>query len=142
MQNHYNLIYREEEREMMRLCADQKIGVIPWSPPAGRTRGWNEQKTTERSGSDEFGKILYAKTEENDRIIIDRVGTLAGDRGVSRAQIALAWVLSKPYVDSPIIGATKTQHLHDAVAAVELKLSSEEIARLEEPYAPHPQSGF
>lgn len=144
MQNHYNLIYREEEREMMKLCADQKVAVIPWSPLArGRlTRAWDQQKTTERSGSDEFGKTLYAKTEENDRQIIDRVGEIAAVHNVTRAQVALAWMLSKPYVTSPIIGATKPQHLTDAVSAVELKLSVEEITRLEEAYQPHPISGF
>jgi aryl-alcohol dehydrogenase (NADP+) len=144
MQNHYNLIYREEEREMMKLCADQKVAVIPWSPLArGRlTRAWDQLKATERSGTDEFGKTLYAKTEENDRQISDRVGEIAAARGVTRAQVALAWMLSKPFVTSPIIGATKPQHLTDAVAAVELKLSIEEITRLEEPYQPHPIAGF
>jgi aryl-alcohol dehydrogenase-like predicted oxidoreductase len=144
MQNHYNLIYREEEREMMKLCADQKVAVIPWSPLArGRlTRAWDQQKATERSGTDEFGKTLYAKTEENDRQIIDRVGEIAAAHGVTRAQVALAWMLGKSYITSPIIGATKPQHLTDAVAAVDLKLSVEEIARLEESYQPHPISGF
>ena len=142
MQNHYNLIYREEEREMMKLCIDQKIAVIPWSPLArGRvTRPWDAQ--TERSNTDEFGKTLYKKNEDADRAVIERVGEIAKTRGVTMAQVSLAWMLSKPYITSPIIGATKPQHLTDAVAAVELKLSAEEIAGLEEPYVPHPVSGF
>jgi aryl-alcohol dehydrogenase-like predicted oxidoreductase len=144
MQNHYNLIYREEEREMMKLCADQKIAVIPWSPLArGKlTRSWDQQQTTERAGSDEFGKTLYKKTEEADKIIIDRVGEIAAAKGVPRAQVALAWMLSKPFITSPIIGATKQHHLDDAVGGVSVKLSAEEIARLEEPYVPHAISGF
>jgi aryl-alcohol dehydrogenase-like predicted oxidoreductase len=144
MQNHYNLIYREEEREMMKLCSDQGIAVIPWSPLArGKlTRPWDQQKSTERAGSDEFGKTLYVRTEEPDRIIIDRVGEVAAAKGTSRAQVALAWMLGKPFVTSPIIGATRQQHLDDAVAAVNVRLSPDEVARLEEPYVPHPQAGF
>ncbi len=141
MQNHYNLLNREEEREMMPLCADQGVGVIPWSPLArGRlTRDWDE--TTERSESDEFGRTLY-DTSPSDRVIVERVGEVAAERGVSRAQVALAWMLSKPFVSSPIVGATKPHHLTDAVSAIELELSTEEITRLEEPYTPHPIAGF
>jgi len=144
MQNHYNLLYREEEREMMGLCAAEGIGVIPWSPMArGRlTRPWEERSSTERAGSDEFGKTLYLKTEEADRVVVDRVGEVAAARGVPRAQVALAWMLGKPGVTSPIVGATKPHHLQDAVAALAIKLTPEEVVRLEEPYVPHPVLGF
>ncbi len=141
MQNHYNLLYREEEREMMPLCEDQGIGVIPWSPMArGKlTRDWEE--TTPRSGTDEFGKTLYASNEASDREIVDRVRKVAEARGVSRAQVALAWMLHKPFVTAPIIGATKAHHLEDALAALKLSLSDEEIAELEAPYTPRAVSG-
>jgi aryl-alcohol dehydrogenase (NADP+) len=141
MQDHYNLLNREEEREMLPLCADESIAVLPWSPLArGRlTRDWDE--TTSRSETDEFGKTLY-DTSASDRVIVERVATLAEARGVPRAQIALAWLLSKPVVTSPIVGVTKMQHLEDAIAAVDLKLTAEEIASLEEPYTPHPVVGF
>ncbi|GAA4757079.1 aldo/keto reductase [Modestobacter marinus] len=139
MQDHYNLLHREEEREMLPLCADQGIGVIPWSPLArGRlTRDWDAQ--TNRSETDEFGSRLY---NDEDRVIVERVAEVAGARGVPRAQVALAWLLSKPVVTAPIVGVTKDRHLDDAVAAVELQLSAEEIARLEEPYTPHAVVGF
>jgi aryl-alcohol dehydrogenase-like predicted oxidoreductase len=139
MQDHYNLLNREEEREMLPLCADEGIGVIPWSPLArGRlTRDWDESTT--RSETDEFGSRLYA---EGDRVIVERVAEVAEARGVPRAQVALAWVLSKPVVSAPIVGVTEDRHLDDAVAAVDLQLSDEEIARLEEPYTPHPVVGF
>jgi aryl-alcohol dehydrogenase-like predicted oxidoreductase len=144
MQNHYNLIYREEEREMMGLCASEQIGVIPWSPLArGRlTRAWDAQSESERMGKDEFGKTLYTKSVDSDRNVIERVGEIAAARKVPRAQVALAWVLQKPYVTAPIVGATKQNHLDDAIAALSLNLSPEEIARLEAPYVPHPVSGF
>ncbi len=140
MQNHYNLIQREEEREMMPLCADQGVGVIPWSPLArGRlTRDW--EATTGRSDTDEFGKTLY--DAPGDREIALKVAEIAATRGVPRAQVALAWVLSKPFVTAPIVGATKIQHIDDAVAAVNLTLSSDEIAALETPYTPHSVVGF
>ncbi len=139
MQNHYNLLYREEEREMMNLCLDQNIGVIPWSPLArGRlTRDWDEQ--TERAQTDEFGKTLYSA---GDKQIVERVAEVAQKRDVPKAQVALAWMLSKPFITAPIIGASKPHHLDDAVAALELKLSDEEINALEEPYTPHPVAGF
>jgi aryl-alcohol dehydrogenase (NADP+) len=139
MQNHYNLIYREEEREMLPLCADEGIGVIPWSPLArGKlTRDWDA--TTDRGETDEFGKTLYI---EKDREIVDAVATVAGERGVPRAQVALAWLLAQPTVDAPIVGATKPHHLSDAVAAVELDLSDEELERLSAPYTPHEVRGF
>jgi aryl-alcohol dehydrogenase-like predicted oxidoreductase len=144
MQNHYNLIYREEEREMMKLCEAERIGVIPWSPLArGRlARAWEDKSATERAAKDEFGKTLYARTEEADKHIIDRVGEIARSRGISRAQVATAWMLSKPFVTSPIIGATRLEHLEDAIAAVDVKLTPEEVGRLEEPYIPHPVAGF
>ncbi|WP_409292762.1 aldo/keto reductase [Peribacillus sp. SCS-37] len=142
MQNHLNLLYREEEREMLPLCVEEKIGVIPWSPLArGKlTRDWEE--TTERSETDEFGKTLYAATEAADRRVVEKVAELAEARGVPRARIALAWVLQKEPVTAPIIGATKMYQLEDAVAAVEIKLTPEEVAQLEEPYVPHPVLGF
>jgi len=144
MQNHYNLLYREEEREMLGLCAAEGIGVIPWSPLArGRlARPWEDEPTTSRAGSDEFGKSLYSKTAEADRKVVERVGEVAAARGISRAQVALAWMLHKPIVTSPIIGATKPHHLEDALAALSVALSPAEIARLQEPYVPHPVLGF
>jgi 1-deoxyxylulose-5-phosphate synthase len=140
MQDHYNLLNREEEREMHPLCADQGVGVIPWSPLArGRlTRDWEE--TTHRSANDAFGSRLY--DESSDRAIVARVAEVAEGRGVSRAQVALAWMLAKPVVTAPIVGITKDVHLDDAVAAVDLRLSDEETARLEEPYTPHGVVGF
>jgi len=142
MQNHYNLINREEEREMLPLCASEGIGVIPWSPLArGRlTRDWDQ--TTNRTETDEFGKTLYTSAVESDKKVVERVAEVAAKRGVPRAQIALAWLLSKPMVTAPIVGASKPNHLEDAVAAVSLKLTDEEISQLEEPYVPHPVVGF
>ncbi|MEU7812928.1 aldo/keto reductase [Pseudonocardia sp. NPDC049154] len=139
MQNHYNLLYREEEREMLPLCADQGVGVIPWSPLArGRlTRPWDA--TTARTETDEFGRSLY---RDEDREIVDRVLELAERRGLLPAQIGLAWLLSKPTVTAPIVGATKRQHLEDALSAVDVTLSAEEVAFLEEPYRPHEVAGF
>ena len=143
MQNHYNLLYREEEREMMALCRSEDIGVIPWSPLArGRlTRPWQSETTT-RDETDQFGKRMYLQTEEADRKVVDQLGQIAERRGVPRAQLALAWLLSKPGVTAPIVGATKAHHLQDAVAALSLHLTPEEIAFLEEPYTPHPVLGF
>ena len=140
MQDQYNLLDREEEREMLPLCADQGIGVIPWSPLArGRlTRDGGED--TNRSGTDQ---ILASVAEaEGDRAIVSRVAEIAGVRGASRAQVALAWVLAKPVITAPIVGVTKDQHLDDALAAVDLHLSDEEIDRLEEPYTPRKPGGF
>jgi aryl-alcohol dehydrogenase (NADP+) len=144
MQNHYNLIYREEEREMIGLCIDQGIGVIPWSPLArGKlARPWSEKDATGRAKGDQFGKTLYARTEDADKTVIDRLGELATRRGVPPAQLALAWLLGKPGVTSPIVGATKPNHLADAVAAADLTLSEEETKALEAPYVPHPVLGF
>ncbi|AYN92795.1 aldo/keto reductase [Pseudomonas sp. LTJR-52] len=142
MQNYVNLLYREEEREMLPLCRDEGIGVIPWSPMArGRlTRDWDTSSA--RVESDEFGKSLYANTADADRRVVERVAEIANERGVPRAQVALAWVVQKPGISAPIIGASKPQHLGDAVAALSLNLTAEEIARLEEPYVPHGVVGF
>jgi aryl-alcohol dehydrogenase-like predicted oxidoreductase len=142
MQNYVNLLYREEEREMLPLCAAEGIGVIPWSPLArGRlTRNWDA--TTERSNTDEFGRTLYAATVEADRKVVETVSVIADERGVPRAQIALAWVLAKREVSAPIIGASKPTHLDDAIAALDLKLSDDEIVRLEAPYIAHAVVGF
>ncbi|MET0295736.1 MAG: aldo/keto reductase, partial [Phenylobacterium sp.] len=142
MQNYVNLLYREEEREMLPLCADQGVGVIPWSPLArGRlTRAWDDK--TARSETDEFGKMLYARTADNDRLVVEAVAAVAEARGLPRAQVALAWLWSKPEITAPIVGASKTEHLADAVSAVNVTLTDEEIARLEAPYAPHPVTGL
>jgi aryl-alcohol dehydrogenase-like predicted oxidoreductase len=142
MQNHYNLLYREEEREMLPLCADQGIAVIPWSPLArGKlTRDW--QAGTTRSGTDEFGRTLYAGGEDTDRQIVDAVTTVAEKRGVPRAQVALAWVAANPVVTAPIVGATKPHHLADAVAALDLTLTGDEVDTLERGYTPRPVAGF
>ena len=143
MQNHYNLVYREEEREMLPLCVDQGVGVIPWSPLARgvlagtRTRG-GERRTT-RADTDQFTDHLYNQPTDFD--VVERVAEVAAERGVPPAQVALAWLLAKPAVTAPIVGATKVGHLEDALAAEQLALSDEEIARLEEPYAPHPVLG-
>jgi aryl-alcohol dehydrogenase-like predicted oxidoreductase len=142
MQNHYNLIYREEEREMIPQCLDMGVGVIPWSPLArgilagNRARG-GEKRTT-RANTDAFADHLYSDADFD---VVDRVVEVAGERGVPPAQVALAWLLQKPGVTAPIIGATKIEHVEDALAAEQLSLSEEEIARLEEPYVPHPVRG-
>jgi aryl-alcohol dehydrogenase-like predicted oxidoreductase len=142
MQNYLNLLYREEEREMLPLCREFGIGVIPWSPLArGRlTRAWDE--TSARAETDEFGKTLYAATAEADRRVVETVADVAAARGVPRAQVALAWVAQKPGVTSPIIGASKLGHLDDAVAALGLRLTAAEIATLEAAYVPHAVAGF
>jgi aryl-alcohol dehydrogenase-like predicted oxidoreductase len=143
MQNHYNLVYREEEREMIPQCVDQGVAVLPWSPLArgllagNRTR--EGERLTTRADTDPFGDSLY--TPEVDFDVVDRVAEVAGARAVSRAQVALAWLLHKPGVTAPIVGATKPHHLDDALAAEQLTLSADEIARLEEPYVPHAISG-
>ncbi len=146
MQDHYNLLYREEEREMIGLCRDQGIGVIPWSPMArGRlTRPWqeSEEAATKRAETDEFGQSLYQHTKDADRRVVEAVQRIAEARGLPMAQVALAWLLHKPGVSSPIIGATKPHHLEDAVGALNVKLSAEEIAEMEKPYVPHATAGF
>jgi len=143
MQNFVNLLYREEEREMLPLCEAAGIGVIPWSPLArGRLARPFDAAPTNRSAKDVFGARIYATVMEGDRQIIEEVGRIAGRRAVSRAQVALAWVLGKAQIHCPIIGATKPEHLADAVAALELKLTDEEVRALEAPYVPHPVTGF
>lgn len=141
MQNHLNLLYREEEREMLPQCEAEGIGVIPWSPLArGRlTRPWGE--VTTRSEGDRFGKMLYARTEASDREVVEAVEALAAAKGVPMAQVALAWMLAKPAVTSPIVGVTKLAQLEDALAALLVELTADEIAALEAPYIPHPVLG-
>ena len=142
MQDHYNLINREEEREMHPFCLDQGVGVLPWSPLArGRlTRDWDASSS--RSETDEFGKTLYLQSEDSDRRVADAVASVAEARGVPRAQVALAWVVQQPAVSSPIVGATRLEHLDDAVAAAKLDLTDDELARLTEHYLPHAIAGF
>jgi aryl-alcohol dehydrogenase-like predicted oxidoreductase len=143
MQNHYNLIYREEEREMIPLCIDQGIGVIPWSPMArgflagNRTR--DKSGATTRSKSDDYAHMMYYQDEDFD--VVERVSSVSREIGKAMSQVALAWMLSKPYITAPIVGASKLQHLEQAVEAVSLKLTAEQIQKLEEPYKPHPIFG-
>jgi aryl-alcohol dehydrogenase (NADP+) len=138
MQDHYNLLYREEEREMLPLCASEGVGVIPWSPLArGRlARPWDAE--TARTATDEFGKTLY---RDEDREIVDRVGEVAERLGTSNAQVATAWLLRNPVVTAPIVGVTKPEHLREAVEAIDLELSDEDVAAIEEPYEPHAVAG-
>src|SRR5947199_7744304 len=142
MQNLVNLLYREEEREMLPLCAAEGIGVIPWGPQArGKlTRDWNY--TSIRTETDNAFGRLFAKTEDADRKVVDRVAQVAAARGIPRSQVALAWLLAKPVITAPIVGATKLQHLDDALASVRVKLSEDEMALLVEPYVPHAVVGF
>jgi aryl-alcohol dehydrogenase-like predicted oxidoreductase len=144
MQNHLNLLYREEEREMMGLCAEEGVGVIPWSPMArGKlTRPWTDAPPTKRAETDAFGKTLYKGGEESDQAIVGAVAKVAEARGVPMAQVALAWVLAKPGVTAPIIGASKAHHLEDAVAALGVRLTAEEIGVLEAAYVPRAVAGF
>ena len=141
MQNHYNLLYREEEREMMPLCVDERIGVLPWSPLArGRlTRPWNSE--TARTQTDLYGNKLYQAAIDADRKIVEQVASIAAARGVPSAQVALAWVAQQPFVTAPIVGASKPHHLEDALAALTLKLDPSEIAQLAAPYLPHAVAG-
>jgi aryl-alcohol dehydrogenase-like predicted oxidoreductase len=141
MQNHYNLIYREEEREMNPLCVAEGVGVIPWSPLARGVLAGSRKANTTRARTDDFGAMLYGKTAEADQRVVDRVEEISRVRGVPAAQIALAWLLHKPGVVAPIVGASKPHHLDDAVAAAGVRLSAEEMARLEEPYVPHGIAG-
>lgn len=142
MQNLVNLLYREEEREMLPLCAAEGVGAIPWSPQARGllARDWSAR--TQRSETDESRGRLFGRTEEADRKVVDQVAAVATARGVSRAQVALAWLLSKPVIAAPIVGATKLHQLDEAIASVEVKLTEEEVARLEAPYVPHAVVGF
>lgn len=137
MQNHLNLIYREEEREMLPLCKEEKIGVIPYSPLAGGRLTRDPRQSTHRSETDSIAKQKYDATSDADRSVIDQVAALAERHGVPRVQIALAWLLQKQPVTAPIVGATKISHLEDAAAALSVSLTPEEVASLEEPYVPH-----
>lgn len=143
MQNHYNLVYREEEREMIPQCVDQGVGLIPWSPLARGFLAGNRRKEdwgdTTRSKSDTFGHSMYFR--EEDFAVVERAGEVAKERGATVPQIALAWLMNKPHISAPIIGATKMDHLEQAIAAVEIKLTDDEVKRLEEPYKPHPVLG-
>jgi len=143
MQNHYNLVYREEEREMIPLCLDQGIGLIPWSPMArgffAKNRKPGGGGETARANSDPFANQLYFRDE--DFTVAGIANEIADGRGVTGSQVALAWILSKPHITSPIIGATKMDHLEQAIAALEIKLTEDEVKRLEEPYKPHPMLG-
>jgi aryl-alcohol dehydrogenase-like predicted oxidoreductase len=143
MQPQYNLLYREEEREMLPLCLDQGVGVIPWSPLArGRlTRDWQAEDTT-RAQTDIFARQMYLETEQQDRAVFEAVSRIAAERGTGRAQVALAWMLTKPAITAPIVGATKPHHLADAIAALSIELTAEEIAAVEAPYVPHAISGM
>ena len=143
MQNHYNLLYREEEREMMGLCRSENIAVLPWSPLArGRlARTWESEKT-KRIETDVFGNSMYSRTEEADRKVVNALSHVAEQRGAPLAQISMAWLLGRPGVTSPIVGATRPHHLEDAVAALNVKLTTEEVGALEAPYIPHPVLGF
>jgi len=142
MQDHYNLVNREEEREMLPLCADEGVGSLPWSPLArGRlTRDWDA--TTDRSATDEFGKTLYAAQEDSDRRVAAAVAEVAEARGLPRAQVALAWVSRNHVVTAPIVGGTRVSHIEDAVASLDLELTDDEVARLEEHYVPHAVVGY
>jgi 1-deoxyxylulose-5-phosphate synthase len=146
MQNHYNLVYREEEREMIPLCLSEKIGLIPWSPLArgfltgSHNRGGGQQGTSVRARTDDFAHSLYYR--DSDFTVVDRVTEIATKRGVNNAQIALAWVLARPGVTAPIVGASKLSHLEDAIQALQIKLTPEEIEALDQPYEPHPVLGF
>ncbi len=144
MQNHLNLLYREEEREMMGLCLEEGVGVIPWSPLArGKlTRPWTEGAPTKRAETDKFGRTLYKGGEESDRTVVGAVQRVAEARGVPMAQVALAWVLARPGVTAPIVGASRMAHLEDALAGMALKLTGEEVAALEAAYVPRAVAGF
>jgi aryl-alcohol dehydrogenase-like predicted oxidoreductase len=143
MQNHYNLLYREEEREMVPLCRDQGVGVIPWSPLArGYLARGPQAKGTKRSETDRFGRTLYSAMPEADRRVLDAVDKVAEQRGLPHAHVALAWLLKNDAVTAPIVGATKMEHLETAVAALDVQLSQEEVAALEAPYVPHAIAGF
>jgi aryl-alcohol dehydrogenase-like predicted oxidoreductase len=144
MQNHMNLLYREEEREMLPLCQSEGIGVIPWSPLArGRlARPWSEEPATLREQTDQFGKLLYAKTRDADHAVIDAVGAISEQLGAPRSQVALAWLAQKPGVTAPIIGVSKLSQLTDALGALDLKLDPEAIKSLERPYTPRGIAGF
>jgi aryl-alcohol dehydrogenase-like predicted oxidoreductase len=140
LQNYYNLLYREEEREMLRLCVSEGVGVTPWSPLArGRlARPWSDEPQTKRAETDNFARALYPKTADIDKPVVDRLNEVASARGVPPSHIALAWLLRNPAITAPVVGTTKPHHLEDGIAALSVKLSDEEVGRLEELYQPHP----
>jgi aryl-alcohol dehydrogenase-like predicted oxidoreductase len=142
MQNHYNLIYREEEREMIPLCQDRKVALTPWSPLAGGrlTHPWGTQ--TARVKVDEVSKWVWDGTNALDKLVVDNVQRMAEAKGLPMGQLALAWMLSKPWITAPIVGTTSIKHVQDAVAALDIQLSPEDIQALEAPYAPHPVLGM
>ncbi|MEO6090454.1 MAG: aldo/keto reductase [Umezawaea sp.] len=142
MQNHYNLLNREEEREMLPLCADQRVAVMPWSPLARGRLARTVGATTNRTADDAFGDSLYAGSEEPDRRIVDAVAKVAGELGVNMASVALAWLLRNPVVVAPVIGVTKPHHLEDALKALDLSLTDDQVSELESPYVPHRVTGF
>jgi aryl-alcohol dehydrogenase-like predicted oxidoreductase len=144
MQDHYNLLYREEEREMLALCRERGVAAIPWSPLARGllARPWSEKSVTLRAQTDPFSRKYYGATADADRRVVERVTKVAARRGVSQSQIALAWLMKNPVVAAPVIGATKLHHIDDAVQAVSLSLTNEEVRALEELYVPHPIVGF
>jgi 1-deoxyxylulose-5-phosphate synthase len=144
MQNHYNLLYREEEREMIGLCLEEGVGVIPWSPMArGKlTRPWEDQPTTARGESDQFGKTLYTAMRDADKAVVDLVGEIADAHGLSRAEVSLGWLLAQPGVTAPIIGASKPGHIADAVKALAVRLDDADLKRLDGAYRPHATAGF
>jgi aryl-alcohol dehydrogenase-like predicted oxidoreductase len=141
MQNHYNLLYREEEREMNPLCRSEDVGLIPWSPLARGVLARKRKEQTTRTRTDDFGKKLYSATEEADGKILDALEKISTARGIPQAQIALAWLLQQKGLVAPIVGASKPQHLEDALASLSVKLSAEETKQLTEPYVPHPIAG-
>ena len=144
MQPHYNLLNREEEREMLPLCEEEGIGVIPWSPLArGRlARAWQSASSSNRTSTDETARNLYTRFEDSDKSIVERVGVIAKARNISYARVSLAWLLQQPLVTSPIIGATKIEHLEDAVATLQVHLNNEELEALTAEYIPHPIVGY
>ena len=142
MQNQYNLIYREEEREMIPLCRDRGIAVVPWSPLAGGRTAHPWGTKTARNSIDEVSPAVWGATEEQDRIVVDNLERISKELGLSMAQVSLAWMLSKPYITSPIVGCTEVKHVEEAVSALDIKLDDEVIKRLEAPYVPHVQTGL
>ena len=142
MQNHYNLVYREEEREVNPLCRDEGLGLLPWSPLARGMLTRPPGETTTRSETDLFSKYLYARTADNDRLVVAAVQAVAAEAGLPMAQVAMAWLLGKPGITAPIVGVTRIDQLADALAALDAQLSAQQVERLEAPYAPHPVAGF
>ena len=142
MQNQYNLIYREEEREMMPLCQDRKIAVVPWSPLAGGRCAHPWGTKTDRNSIDEVSPMVWGATDKEDKIVVDNLEKISKELGYSMAQVSLAWMLSKPYITSPIVGCTDVKHVEEAVKALDIKLNDEIIKRLEAPYVPHIKTGL